>query len=93
MSRNKFINRFKNLLHLKLLKLFVMETQTLIQKINKLPLLEIKEVDDFVEFLLFKQKNLKSKSKKERTFGVFKNKIKMSDDFDAPISDFKSYME
>lgn len=70
-----------------------METQTLIQKINKLPLIEIKEVDDFVEFLLFKQKNLKSKSKKEHTFGVFKNKIKMSDDFDAPISDFKSYME
>ncbi len=70
-----------------------METQTLIQKINKLPLLEKKEVDDFVEFLIFKQKNLKSNSKKERTFGVFKNKIKMSDDFDVPISDFKNYME
>lgn len=70
-----------------------METQTLIQKINGLPLLEKKEVDDFVEFLIFKKKNLNSKSNKKRAFGVFKNKIKMSDDFDAPISDFKNYME
>jgi hypothetical protein len=70
-----------------------METQTLIQKINGLPLLEKKEVDDFVEFLIFKKKNLKINSNKKRAFGVFKNKIKMSDDFDAPISDFKNYME
>lgn len=70
-----------------------METQTLIQKINNLPQLEKKEVDDFVEFLLFKKKNQINNSKKERDFGVFKNKVKMSDDFDAPISDFKSYME
>jgi len=70
-----------------------METQKLIQKINSLPLLEKKEVDDFVEFLIFKKKNLKGNSNKERAFGIFKNKIKMSDDFDAPISDFKNYME
>jgi hypothetical protein len=70
-----------------------METQKLIQKINMLPQLEIKEVDDFVEFLIFKKNNLRSNPKKERVFGVFKNKVKMSDDFDAPISDFKNYME
>lgn len=70
-----------------------METQKLIQKINMLPQLEKKEVDDFVEFLIFKKNNLKSNPKKERAFGIFKNKVKMSDDFDAPISDFKNYME
>ncbi len=70
-----------------------METQTLIQKINTLPLLEKKEVNDFVEFIIFKKKNLKTSPKKERTFGLFKNKIKMTDDFDAPIDDFKNHME
>lgn len=74
-------------------KLFIMETQKLIQKINMLPQLEKKEVDDFVEFLIFKKNNLQNNDKKERVFGVFKNKVKMSDDFDAPISDFKNYME
>jgi hypothetical protein len=70
-----------------------METQTLIQKINMLPQLEKNEVNDFVEFLLFKKKNLLINSKRDRDFGIFKNKIKMSDDFDEPISDFKNYME
>jgi hypothetical protein len=70
-----------------------METQSLIQKINTLPLLEKKEVNDFVEFIIFKKKNLKTSPKKERTFGLFKNKIKMTDDFDAPIDDFKNHME
>ncbi len=70
-----------------------METQTLIQKINMLPQLEKKEVNDFVEFLLFKKKNLQINSKRDRDFGAFKNKVIMSDDFDEPISDFKNYME
>ncbi|MBC7524615.1 MAG: DUF2281 domain-containing protein [Flavobacterium sp.] len=39
------------------------------------------------------KKNLKSNSNRERDFGVFKNKIKMSDDFNTPISDFKKYIE
>jgi hypothetical protein len=70
-----------------------METQTLIQKINMLPQLEKKEVNDFVEFLLFKKKNTLINSKRDRDFGVFKNKVIMSNDFDEPISDFKNYME
>lgn len=32
------------------------------------------------------------KAKKERKFGTAKGLIKMSDDFDQPIDDFKDYM-
>ncbi len=33
-----------------------------------------------------------SKKKKQREFGSAKGLIKMSDDFDAPLEDFKDYM-
>ena len=33
-----------------------------------------------------------TKTKKERKFGTAKGLIKMSDDFDQPIDDFKEYM-
>lgn len=68
-----------------------MKAAQLIQKIEKLPLFEKKEVEDFVEFLLYK-KAKKIDAITEREFGFFKGKIKISDDFDAPISDFNEYM-
>ncbi len=40
---------------------------------------------DFPEIELKKQK-------KERIFGMLKGKIKMSDDFDEPLEEFKDYM-
>ncbi len=70
-----------------------METQTLVKKINLLPLLEKKEVGDFVDFLLFKSKNAKNKVQKERVFGFFKNKMKISANFDDPIDDFEKYTQ
>lgn len=58
-------------------------------KINNLSPSMIKEVDDFVEFLMTKQKKEKVK---ERKFGCAKGLIIMHDDFDASLEDFKEYM-
>lgn len=66
-----------------------METKLLFQKINTLPLVDKKEVDDFVDFLLFKKTTKSNVSKKERIFGQFKDKIKIEPDFDEPLDDFK----
>jgi len=66
-----------------------MTSTILYSKITALPLTMIKEVDDFVEFLLSKQKKVKIK---ERKFGCAKGLIVMHEDFDAPLEDFKEYM-
>lgn len=66
-----------------------MTTTILYSKINALPPSMIKEVDDFVEFLITKQRKNKIK---ERKFGCAKGLITMHDDFDAPLEDFKEYM-
>ena len=68
-----------------------MEAFQLVQKIEKLPLFEKKEVEDFIEFLLYKKGKGKSVSN-DREFGVFKGRVKISEDFDAPLSDFDEYM-
>ena len=60
-------------------------------KIASLPPSLIKEVDDFVEFLKMKQKN--KEVVKERKFGCAKGLMVMHDDFDAPLKDFKEYMQ
>ena len=60
-------------------------------KITALPPNLRKEVEDFVDFL-------NSKIKKERVkkpkieFGLAKGLIKMKENFDDPIEDFKEYM-
>lgn len=43
-----------------------------------------------MEFLQTKTK--KDSRKKPRAFGSLKGKIKISEDFDAPIDDFRDYM-
>lgn len=59
-------------------------------EINSLPKSLRDEVSLFVEFL--KQKT-KTKTKiKSREFGYAKGKIKLSDDFNEPLSEFKNYM-
>ncbi len=54
-----------------------------------------KEVEDFIEFLLEKQKKIKPEIhlKKERTPGLAKGLVEMSPDFDEPLDDFKEYMK
>jgi hypothetical protein len=66
-----------------------MTATSLYIKISTLPPLMIKEVNDFVEFLKSKEKRNKAK---ERKFGCAKGLIKMHDDFDAPLEDFKEYI-
>lgn len=63
----------------------------LFSQISSLPADLKKEVSDFVAFL--KQKSEKGKKIKERHFGYSKDFFKMSDDFDAPLEDFKEYCE
>ena len=48
-----------------------------------------KEVNDFVDFLLFKTK--KEAKKKKPKFGSAKGLIVISKDFDEPLEDFKDY--
>jgi hypothetical protein len=48
------------------------------------------EVYDFIDFLLSKQR--KDDIEKKPHFGCAKGRFKMSDDFDAPLEDFKEYM-
>ncbi len=38
------------------------------------------------------QSQEKPEARKQRVFGSAKGKIKMADDFDAPLDDFKDYM-
>ncbi|MCC7520473.1 MAG: DUF2281 domain-containing protein [Flavobacteriaceae bacterium] len=66
-----------------------MDNLLIYKKINELPKDLKSEVNDFIDFLLSKKrikKNMKPK------FGMLKGQIKMSDDFNQPIDDFKDYM-
>ena len=56
-------------------------------KIDSLPVEMQKEVSLFADFLLNK-----ISYKATPKFGSLKGKIHLSDDFDAPLSDFKEYM-
>lgn len=67
-----------------------MDNVSLYSKINSLPKNLQKEVQDFVEFLQTKIK--KESGNKPRAFGCLKGKIKMAEDFDAPMEDFNDYM-
>lgn len=67
-----------------------MDNVRLFNKINSLPENLKKEVQDFAEFLQTKTK--KDPRKEPRVFGSLKGKIKMTEDVDAPLEDFKDYM-
>jgi len=60
-------------------------------KINHLPDNMKKEVSDFIDFLL--SKNKKAKKTKQPVFGCASGEIILSPDFDAPLDDFKEYMQ
>ena len=67
-----------------------MNTADLFVKINALPADLQKEVGVLVDKLLRKLKQ--SPKKKERSLGMFKGKIHVAEDFDAPMDDLKDYM-
>ena len=59
-------------------------------KINLLPSNLKSEVNDFIEFLL--KKNKTKQNKLVPKFGCAKGKIYTSPDFDEPLDDFKDYI-
>jgi hypothetical protein len=67
-----------------------MEYTQLYAKISVLPNELKSEVNDFVDFLI--NKNRKSVKKKGPKYGCAKGTIYMSSDFDEPLEDFKEYM-
>ena len=73
-----------------------MSNSLLYTKFNSLPEELKKEVDDFIDKLILRNKNQKKKKGKTKQhgpkFGSAKGMFKMSKDFDEPLDDFKEYM-
>ena len=70
-----------------------MSSADLFVKIESLPEDLRKQVIDFVEFLLARGKKPEPLKKKKRIAGLMKGQIHIAEDFDAPLDDFKEYME
>ena len=70
-----------------------MTSLSLYTKIETLPPNLKEEAIKFIEYLVEKSNKKNSQSKKEKpVFGSLKGKIHLSEDFDAPMDDFKEYM-
>ena len=61
-------------------------------KYNALPDELRKQVVEFIKLLLAR-KQKQEPPKKKRPIGLMKGKIRMADDFDAPLDDMRPYME
>ena len=73
-----------------------METQELNAKLNQLPVHLRVEVENFVEFLLEKNRKAQAalpQTEKRPVFGSAKGMFTMAPDFDEPLDDLKEYME
>lgn len=76
--------------------------ELLYNKIISMPPEVAEEVNDFVDFVISRKKNVQERTVKselgddgqlpEGGFGCLKGKIWMSEDFDEPLEDFKDYM-
>jgi len=71
-----------------------MNTLPVSAQYEQLPEIYKKEADDFISFLYskFVKQDSFRKPLKRNGFGSLKGKIKMTDDFDAPLEEFKEYM-
>jgi hypothetical protein len=67
-----------------------MGTFTLAKEIETLPSKIPQEVFDFVEFI--KVKYQQKQPLKVREYGFAKGKVKLHEDFDAPLDEFKDYI-
>jgi phosphoribosylpyrophosphate synthetase len=71
--------------------------QTLINEISALPQDQLNEVYVFITHLVQTQatdNNLeKIRQKRLSVKGCMKGKVRIADDFDAPLEDFREYME
>lgn len=64
----------------------------LVEKIKKIPPAYQQEVEDFIDFILSKRQSAVAKKVNPRKIGLLKGKLKMAEDFDDPLEDFKDYM-
>jgi Protein of unknown function (DUF2281) len=62
-------------------------------QISSLPEDVRKQVLDFIDFLMKRKVVGQEPPKKKRIAGLMKGQIHIPDDFDAPLDDFKEYME
>jgi len=70
-----------------------MTTALIEQKLASIPEEYLEEVSTFLDFLSYRIKNSQTQRKSaKRIPGIMKGDIYMSDDFDAPLDDFKEYM-
>jgi Protein of unknown function (DUF2281) len=69
----------------------------LLEKFNQLPESLQKQVLSYVSTLVEQnaeeQAKLERSSKRRNGFGILKGRIKMAEDFDEPLEDFKDYMK
>jgi len=69
-------------------------TAEIIDKIAELPEAQQQELLDFADYLVRKYGNKTLEKSKKRQAGTLKGfLVYMADDFDAPLEDFKAYME
>ena len=69
-------------------------TAEIIDKIAELPAAQQQELLDFADYLVRKYGSKTLEKNKKRQAGTLKGFIVyMSDDFNAPLEDFKAYME
>jgi hypothetical protein len=69
-----------------------MNDDSLHSKLDSLPKNLKKEAADFVDYLLFKEKQ-NQLTKNNREPGLAKNLIEINENFDDPIDEFDEYMQ
>lgn len=72
-----------------------MSSNVLEKKIKMVPERYYDEVSAFIDFILYRANNEESETESKKYYrrpGIMKDKIYMSEDFDAPMDDFKEYM-
>lgn len=69
-----------------------MASMTIYTKLETLPPELKKEAKEFIDSLVQKTKVQKATEHRKPVFGSLKGKIKLSDDFDAPLEIFNDYM-
>lgn len=70
-----------------------MDNLQVLEKIKLIPKNYQEEVIDFIDFILEKKVNKDNNKRINRPLGLLKGKMKMSDSFDEPLDDFRSYMK
>ncbi|MCY7329078.1 MAG: DUF2281 domain-containing protein, partial [Saprospiraceae bacterium] len=74
-------------------KIFAMDA-ALLENLEHLPPSQQQVLLDFAEYLVRKYASPKQSKKKQRQAGTFKGfLVYMVDDFNAPLNDFKEYVE